>query len=139
MNLFNIEYCKPLFYFTMKYCKELIQNSPFSFQSCAIWFGRTCLKVVGVGVAGLGVVPIDWTCKEAGVKPLFMGFYYPGMKRLAGEVNETLGSRPSKDLSYINENTRIIRKLQEYTAYIEDGLAVEFENKIKNNDKQKNL
>lgn len=63
-----------------------------------------------------------------------MGFYYPGMKRLAGEVNET--SRPSKDLSYINEDipgSSVIRKLQAYTDHIEDDLAREFEKKKNRN------
>lgn len=120
-------------FLTIKYAKKLCFNSPFNVKSTLLFTTKLALRSIGVASIGLGVVPIDWTCEKAGVKPIFMGLYYPGLKRLAGEVNETLGSQPSKDLDFINENipgSKLIRKWQSYTDKIEAELAVEYKNKL---------
>ena len=91
-------------FLSIKHAKALCSNSPFSFWSCVTFSARLCGKIFAAGSIGLGIVPIDWTCERAGIKPIFMWAYYPGLKRLAGDITPQLAEQPSKDLNYINEN-----------------------------------
>lgn len=116
-------------FLSIKHAKALCSNSPISFWSCVNFSIRLCSKVAAASVLGVGIVPIDWTCERAGIKPIFMWAYYPGLKRLAGDITPQLAEQPSKNLNYVNEKlpfSKQIHYLQEKTDIAEAKLAEEY-------------
>lgn len=118
---------------SIKHAKALCSNSPITVVSCLQFLGRTCIRVAGVLAVGSGVLPIDWTCEKAGVKPIFAWAYYPGMQRLAGHITPELASQPSKDLVYANKKipgSSFIHYLQNKTDQAEEIMAEEYKKSI---------
>ena len=116
-------------FLTIKHTKSLCSNSHVTLWGCINYTTRVCLRMAGVAAFGMGIVPVDWTFEKAGLKPVFMWAYYPGLKRLAGEVTQELGSQPSKELGFINKKipgSSFVHKLQEQTDLAELKLAEEY-------------
>lgn len=116
-------------FLTIKHAKALCSNSPITFWSCVNFSLRLCSKIAAASAVGVGIVPIDWACERAGIKPIFMWAYYPGLKRLAGDITPQLAEQPSKNLSYVNEKlpfSKQIHYLQEKTDISEAKLAEEY-------------
>lgn len=118
---------------SLRYIKELCSNSKPTVGSCFWYVGRLCLRAGGMLMIGTTIVPIDYSCELAGVKPIFSFLYLPGLKRLAGDLTPELASQRSKDLIYINSNlpgASFIHKLQAKGDAVEAAFAEEYSHKL---------